>query len=72
MSFVPLTINCSLNYDVFFTSGIHEKAIFITNSTRGNGSEEINPMFMGNPKTDTLANRKDPDEMQHNAAFIRV
>ena len=27
------------------------------------------PLYTGNPKTVTLANSEDPDEMQQNAAF---
>ena len=29
----------------------------------------FNPLYTGNPLTSTLANREDPDEMLHNAAF---
>ena len=32
----------------------------------------FNPLFTGNPLTDTLTNSEEPDEMRHYADFIRV
>ena len=29
----------------------------------------INPLYIGNPRTGSLANSEDSDEMPHNAAF---
>ena len=31
--------------------------------------DPLNRLYTGNPKTDTVANSEDPDEMPHNAAF---
>ena len=29
----------------------------------------FDPLYTGNPKTDTFTNSEDPDEMPHNATF---